>query len=356
MTINITFFGAEGAGKTKLIKRMFNPSLPISIEPEPTIGGLFDRPVVRGVELKIWDVSGQERYRSLRKVFFNGADIAVYCVNLSLPINNDLIDRDIEEFRATNKEATLLLVGTKSDRDVNSDTTLASINNQAFAERFRLSSEDDHSLQSFFNILMSIGKQRLPMKVAAMTNSEVATTKTELFRTAKERLASQSALYLALESLGECAIDLPEERYKQLGQQAVILVEALYSSENNKQFASDIQAFRDNCYSIVKEETPYVKNLVLSVVAAAVVTVVVAALGFGIGFVLGAWAGPMAFLSAITTSYAAASIVIASGTAGTIAGLITAYGLFNQSTVETEVIDQVAEAASAFRLSMQAQN
>lgn len=349
MTINITFFGAEGAGKTKLINRMLNPNLPISNEPEPTAGGLYYKKSVNDIELHIWDVGGSERYRVHRPVFFRGADIVVYCVDLSLRINNVAIDKDIEAFRATNKEATLLLVGTKSDQAPNPDEKLASVTNQAFAARFYLSSQDNAALELFYSNLVNICKGRLPKKVTAMNINDVALTKTNLFFAASEKLTPQSPLYVALESLRECLIDLPRVQYNQIGQQAVILVEALNSSQNSEQLSNAIQAFKDNCYPILKGQPPYVKNLVLSVVAAAVVTVFVAALGFGFGFLLGIWAGPMAFFSAITTSYAAISIVAASAAAGTIAGLITTYGLFNQSTRETQAIDEVSEAASKYR-------
>ncbi len=55
MSIKIVFFGYRQSGKTKLIKRMFNPEVPKNFRPMPTPGLVVDQITSLQIPLEIWD-------------------------------------------------------------------------------------------------------------------------------------------------------------------------------------------------------------------------------------------------------------------------------------------------------------
>ena len=82
----IVFLGDSGVGKTSLIQRFVNNS---SSSSGPTIGAAeFQRTVPLNhlnlsLKFEIWDVSGQDKFRSLTNMYYRDADAAILVYDIS---------------------------------------------------------------------------------------------------------------------------------------------------------------------------------------------------------------------------------------------------------------------------------
>lgn len=85
--LKVIFLGRTMVGKTSIINAYFNQpvgeQIPQTIVPAYSCVEL-SRPD-RDVVLKIWDTAGEEKYRSISKVFYRGADVAVVCCAIDDP-------------------------------------------------------------------------------------------------------------------------------------------------------------------------------------------------------------------------------------------------------------------------------
>lgn len=307
----ILFFGQAQAGKTQLIHQTFKTGKNFSDNYIATIGNdSFD---TKYDEMMVWDTAGKESLEDINRTPFHEAHIAVYCVDLSQPIDNSAIEIDINNFRNENKTATLILVGTKADLVEDANEKLASIS--------------------------------VDVKTGIVTSATIKEGTDELYKQLVE--LSQQKLFLpdniknTITSLKNAAKNLSSKKKDKLYVQIETLETAL-RNESIKDKTEAIQTFSKNCHEILEGKHPTIINAVLSVVAAVVVTIFVAALGFGIGFALGAWTGP----GALFTGLAVAGLVVSSGAAGAAVGGLTAYGLFRQSPISAAVDKLVDEATS----------
>ncbi|MGQ3889462.1 GTP-binding protein [Legionella sp. CNM-1927-20] len=122
-TIKVCLTGPEGSGKTVLVQKIvqgdkfqFNPSH------ESTMGATFRRLVIKsesntdGDGADIWDISGNQRYDSLKAMYYEGTDIFLYCVDMSTaPLNQEQLEKDIKEMQKQYPNSQIIVVGTKSD-------------------------------------------------------------------------------------------------------------------------------------------------------------------------------------------------------------------------------------------------
>ncbi|MBA2652863.1 MAG: GTPase domain-containing protein [Tatlockia sp.] len=342
MPIRILFFGQHQSGKTKLINRMLSPELPKTINPNPSTGIVINRNSKSIIPMVLLDTSGHQRFVEFKTAYFKGTDIAVYCVDLSVRIDHEQIDYDLLAFRKENNKAPIILVGTKSDllqEESEINERLLSIRNNDFAERLSLSALDDEALAAFMERLNQNAKARFSKK----TLKQLINLDYDFLLYARNRLTAKSAFYQALDMFIETVQHLPQKQYCALGREACLLVDAFYI-ENKKTFSDTLARFVRKCNTILKNETPYLKNIILSIAAAAFFTVLAATVGFAVGFSFGLWAVPIAFFSGIITGYAATTLIV-SGSIGAFAGLLTAYGLFRITTRGEQAINEIAEAA-----------
>lgn len=81
-SIKVVVVGACGCGKTSIVSRLANDTF--SQEHISTEGGSFNQVEFtfpeyqnRVLNMEIWDTAGQEKYRSLTKIFYKDADVAI---------------------------------------------------------------------------------------------------------------------------------------------------------------------------------------------------------------------------------------------------------------------------------------
>ena len=111
--------GETEVGKTTILNRLANRSDVTATT--PTMGASFASIQVMShdqeLKLNIWDTAGQEKYRSLIKIYFRAADLAVFVVDLTRKKTVDEIPVWVRQAEAnTGKTApTGLIVANKMD-------------------------------------------------------------------------------------------------------------------------------------------------------------------------------------------------------------------------------------------------
>lgn len=117
--IKVILIGDPGVGKTNIINRFlsqeFNPSC------NPTLGSSFGEKIIKKekniYKLKIWDTTGEEKYRSITKLFIKASHIVllVYSIdNLESFHNLDIWYNYIDE-QLSESDYILAIVGNKKD-------------------------------------------------------------------------------------------------------------------------------------------------------------------------------------------------------------------------------------------------
>jgi len=111
--------GAPGAGKTSLVHSLIFERF---TEVAPTIGVNFAQKVCRGeagpVNLSIWDLSGQPRFRCLMPRFCQGATGVVLVVDVTEPSSLDTAAQWLEfisSFNNLQQQLAVVLAGNKGD-------------------------------------------------------------------------------------------------------------------------------------------------------------------------------------------------------------------------------------------------
>ena len=117
----LVFIGDPGVGKTCIISRFLKGTF--DAEQITTVGASYATKTIKisetneSLTLDIWDTAGQEKYRSLTRIFFQGAKLAilVYAINLKDSFEN-LKNVWLKELKDhADKNVVLGVAGNKSD-------------------------------------------------------------------------------------------------------------------------------------------------------------------------------------------------------------------------------------------------
>ena len=116
----VVLLGETGVGKTCLIERYTKSEFHDNFA--PTLGGTFIEKEVtykkynKTIKFQIWDTAGQEKYRSINKLFYSDANIAILVYDITKRESFDNIRRWLDEVKEfAPKSITLILVGNKKD-------------------------------------------------------------------------------------------------------------------------------------------------------------------------------------------------------------------------------------------------
>lgn len=364
----ITVWGAAGTGKTALIDNLVNHRF--NADYVGTIGAnLFEG---RGSDatLQFWDVGGEKRYRSLVGSYCSGAQLFIYCIDLTQELKESAIREDIALMRAIAK-GHVILVGTKSDLPEQkiSQEALRALAERLGATAFFITSAKNNTgidelfrgidgLASAYAISIEDRDRMLQIPERMFIAPGVGLSTSDVLR----KLPVSSPLYNALYNLFRQIQMLPQAKRNVILNAADALVDALQlpsttsasatvvPNTTTDQKLAAIASFQAICAQAVKK--PMQKIILDSigvVVSAAFFTLLVGVIGFGIGFALGAWTGPGAFITAILGASSAAAIAVAatSGTVGVIAGVRNGCRLFKPSPLPA-LLNAVAQEAKAF--------
>lgn len=122
--LKAVIFGLQETGKTELFSKLFYADHLAPNSYRATIAPDFNNLIIKkenpeeSTKIMVWEFPGVPRYRILSEPFLKGADIGLYCIDLS----KEITDKDIEEgksyiknFIECNPDALLMLTGTKHD-------------------------------------------------------------------------------------------------------------------------------------------------------------------------------------------------------------------------------------------------
>ncbi|MHA2035664.1 MAG: Rab family GTPase [Promethearchaeota archaeon] len=115
--IKITLLGEKNVGKTSLVYRYIENKFRENYKATLGVNLLKKDMEVdgNGVSAQIWDLGGQESFRSLRKLYLEGANGALVIFDLSDRSSFDKLNDWIESFVEARGEQPIVLIGNKSD-------------------------------------------------------------------------------------------------------------------------------------------------------------------------------------------------------------------------------------------------
>ena len=119
----VVLLGESGVGKTSIIKQFTKHAF--DEEMESSISSQFSSKVLnipdtdKAIRFDLWDTAGQEKYRSLAKIFYKDAKIVIFVFDMTLKSSFEALQNYWhEQVKANCKEDTIfVVVGNKLDLD-----------------------------------------------------------------------------------------------------------------------------------------------------------------------------------------------------------------------------------------------
>ena len=112
--------GDSNVGKSSILNVFLNKK----IENKSTIGTEFASKFMEqyNFTLQIWDCAGQEKYRSLTKIYYRGTQVCIFVFDLNNPSSLDNIKTFwINNYLQSATQSIFILVGNKSDLPITID-------------------------------------------------------------------------------------------------------------------------------------------------------------------------------------------------------------------------------------------
>ena len=120
-SIKIVLIGNSGVGKTCISQKFINENKEINLEQNSTIGASYFQKFLeidgKTLTLDIWDTAGQEKYRSMGKMFYKDAYIVLFVYDITNEESfTELKNVWYKELMNTGeRHAVLAVVGNKTD-------------------------------------------------------------------------------------------------------------------------------------------------------------------------------------------------------------------------------------------------
>ena len=121
ISVKVVLLGESGVGKTSIITqyttKKFNPRCSTSVSAQFISKTLKFPEFEKSIKFDIWDTVGQEKYRSLTKIFYRDAKVIVFVYDITTEYSfNQLKDYWYEEtINTTEKTPLMAVVANKSD-------------------------------------------------------------------------------------------------------------------------------------------------------------------------------------------------------------------------------------------------
>lgn len=116
--IKLVLLGEASVGKTSLVYRFienkfrenYKSTLGVNLlKKDMNVAGYGD------VSAQIWDLGGQESFKSLRKLYLEGANGALLVYDMTNKKSFEKLDEWMQSFRDARDDAPIILIGNKSD-------------------------------------------------------------------------------------------------------------------------------------------------------------------------------------------------------------------------------------------------
>lgn len=275
-THKVILFGSSGVGKSQLVKKAFIKGT-FMHEHEPTLPGYYTRKTKNHVVLDLWDTGGQDRFKKLRRdYYYVNASIGIYCIDLSQPIDESFIAKEIEEFRTIAPQAIILLVGTKEDlTDELTTTQFNALSIENAYKKLTTSALKNTGCQALTELIFKIAST--PLK----TDNPWDNAKNEFLMQLKHLpLDKYWVIYRALDKL-EVQLKRAEDK------------------------AIPINEFTTICHQTLGSMDKKTEEILSSLITGALVLLIASLVGFSIGLTAGLFFGPGAFIAGFALGCAA---------------------------------------------------
>ncbi len=124
--IKLVLIGEANVGKTSLVYRFIENKFRDNYKSTLGVNLLKKDLSVEGygdVSAQIWDLGGQESFKSLRKLYLEGANGAFAVYDMTSKKTFEKIDEWVHDFRDAREDAPIILIGNKSDLEKQIKTT-----------------------------------------------------------------------------------------------------------------------------------------------------------------------------------------------------------------------------------------
>ncbi|WP_058534966.1 GTPase domain-containing protein [Legionella saoudiensis] len=322
--MKVFIFGAAHTGKTELFRQLMDQEATRKNEYKPSFGPDF----ITLEGMNIWDSPGSNSYKDIFRLFWSGAEIGVYCINLSKEINEDMLQQikmDIESFQIANENAKLILVGTFNDMALNGNTA-ESIREQlhefAFADVLTVTTSEPYGTKALLTLLKDYAYAKAQSH-SLVDDPEENLNSLEILR---DKQLPESELYNALNKLNSQVISLglDADNIAALGEEVNELLNNI-ADPGQLDKTKAYNQFLANCDTKFSEKYHGLKAAVKTFATVVLITTLAASIFFGAGMLLGAWAGVSTFLTALAEGTTGAA-VFAAGTSATNLASLTYFG------------------------------
>ena len=137
-TAKVVLIGKSGVGKTSIISRFtsdkFDPDTLSSLGASFVSKEIFFPEINNTIKFDIWDTAGQEKYRSLAKIFYKDAVVIILVYDITKPDSfKEIKEYWVEEIKEnSNKNAILALAANKED--LYNEATVSEKEGQEYAD------------------------------------------------------------------------------------------------------------------------------------------------------------------------------------------------------------------------------
>ncbi|MBA2710411.1 MAG: GTP-binding protein [Tatlockia sp.] len=156
MTFKVIVLGNKKVGKTALTHKLANPRSSFDLRYKPTVGADFLAIIIDNIPTHIWDISCQQ----LGSSFYKGTDLAIFCIDLSEPLEESDLRLYIEKYRvftadSNDQSIPMILVGTKADlsREISDEQFDQLIEKFNFKKGIKISSKENKNISELKIIL-----------------------------------------------------------------------------------------------------------------------------------------------------------------------------------------------------------
>ena len=165
--VKVVLLGESGVGKTSIISQFtankFNPRCPTSVSAQ-FISKIIKFPQYnKSIKFDIWDTVGQEKYRSLAKIFYKDARVIVFVYDITTEYSfNELKNYWYEETKA-NSDGNPILAVVGNKIDLYNDQKVSNNEGKEFAEKIGAIFQTTSALSDsgITNLFENIGKTYL---------------------------------------------------------------------------------------------------------------------------------------------------------------------------------------------------
>ena len=166
-SIKVVLLGESGVGKTSIISQFtthtFDPHRQTSLSAQFTSKTLNFKDLGQSLKFDIWDTVGQEKYRSLAKIFYKDAKVIIFVYDITTTVSFEGLTNYWYEETKANWDGNPILAVVGNKIDLYSKQNVSNNDGKAFAEKigaiFQLTSAlSDSGITTLFE---NIGKTYL---------------------------------------------------------------------------------------------------------------------------------------------------------------------------------------------------